>query len=455
MSSLLGNGEERGLQEIIEYLIRFLAGERSRFVGYGDETAEGKVVILREDGFYANYGKKESLPKLPVKTICGIPVLYGEGRLEWREGRVFVHADLVASSYFMLSGYEEMVHADKKDAWGRFPGTESLACRGAFLDRPVVDEYRILVEDLLRKTGVDVPKREKRIARIHLTHDVDQPWQQYGFKQAVLGSLCNVLKRHRLDFEPLKAFFGRYGDGYLEAFRFFGEQDQKVRKVFAEDCHCTYFVLANAGRQWLTASYINDPKLPNVLRVIRQNGGTFGMHASPAASRSIEQLREEKERLERTVGCGIAKVRNHCLLARDPADMERLTDVGILEDFSCGYAAVAGFRLGTSRAVRYVDPYQKKLTDLLLQPLIVMDSTLEDGRYMNMDFDDALNYVKGLIRNVSMTNGELTLLWHNHLCERNADGYQRRMYEAVIDYVVEEGGRRPGETDKGDLQQEI
>ena len=89
------------------------------------------------------------------------------------DNTLVLHADLIASTYFLISRYEEMVQPNKRDVHGRFPGKESLPYRAGFIDSPLVDEYGKLLRSQLRGTGCKVPESQQQIRKIYLTHDVD------------------------------------------------------------------------------------------------------------------------------------------------------------------------------------------------------------------------------------------------------------------------------------------
>lgn len=438
------------MQNIIEYILNFLLEDYRGYVGYGDESMPQKIIIIRDSRLYKNYGKEESLPCLPVKRLWDIPVLYGDDRIERRNGKIYIYADLVASSYFMLSGYEEMVKCNVRDSWKRFPGKESLAYKQGFIDRPIVDEYKYLLKKILCKVGINVPQEKKQIRHIYLTHDIDQPWQMYNMKTALKGSLYYLLKLHKFNVTPIKNYLGIYDDNYLEPFQFLAKQDQIVQKKFMENCQCIYFVLSNKKRQKLTETYLDDPKIDRIFELIKQNGGELGLHGSPLSNESFERVEKEKQRLERHIGKSVTKIRNHCLLGRKADILERMPEAGIKEDFSYGYADVAGFRLGTSRAVRFINPYERRLTELVLQPLIVMDGTLSDERYLNLQYKDALEYMKKMIDTVCRIQGDLNILWHNHMVDQDGQGYHRKLYEEIISYIVKVS--EENEAGKRDLQ---
>ncbi len=137
-------------------------------------------LVIVPSGFFdpASYGAANSLPRLPLEQIEDLPLLYGTPRVERQGDRLIVHADIVASAFFLLTRYEEVVRREVRDPHGRFPGWESLPGRAGFLDRPLVDEYAALLRKWLREAGVEVPEPARNYS-VLLTHDVDSV-RRYG-----------------------------------------------------------------------------------------------------------------------------------------------------------------------------------------------------------------------------------------------------------------------------------
>ena len=116
--------------------------------------------------------------------------------------------------------------------------------------------------------------------------------------------------------------------------------------------------------------------------------------------------------------------------------MEALEAAGLTDDYTMGYADIAGFRLGTSRAVRYINPATRRLSpSLTLHPLTVMDSTLSEPKYMNLDEGQALRYCMHLADTTRKTNGELTLLWHNTSATLRC-GYLKNLYSKILYWLT-------------------
>lgn len=67
------------------------------------------------------------------------------------------------------------------------------------------------------------------------------------------------------------------------------------------------------------------------------------------------------------------------------------------------------------------------------RPLMVMDGTLFLKNYMNLDYEEALNYIEILAKRVKMFNGNFVLLRHNTMVMTDA---QEHFYERVLDTII-------------------
>ena len=110
--------------------------------------------------------------------------------------------------------------------------------------------------------------------------------------------------------------------------------------------------------------------------------------------------------------------------------MQKLADAGITDDYSIGFADYAGFRLLTSRPVRWINPKSLQLTTLTLHPLTIMDCTLSNDNYMNLSEDEAYYACQQIIDKTYQNSGELTILWHNSIFAQK--GYHKSLYPAVV-----------------------
>ena len=165
----------------------------------------------------------------------------------------------------------------------------------------------------------------------------------------------------------------------------------------------------------------------------------IGLHSSYQAGKEPTLIRKEKETLETHLQKEVHFNRHHFLACREPEDMEQIEAAGIVEDFTMGYADVAGFRLGTCYPVRWINPITRRLSPLLLHPLIIMDCSLDNPQYLGLTYEQAHNYCFRLLEQVSHVGGELVLLWHNDSFTAGNGKYQRKLYTELLQTLAKGG----------------
>ena len=221
-----------------------------------------------------------------------------------------------------------------------------------------------------------------------------------------------------------------------------------TKKLGDEKCEAIIFVRSSGKKHKEDKPYPNllHPDYRNLIRYTKHKGITIGLHTSYEAGIKPKMISHEKSKLEKLTKVKSNYNRFHYLNTRQPEDMMHLLDAGITDDFSLGYADMAGFRLGTCRAVKFINPSSKEISDLLLHSLTIMDRTLDDKRYMYMNAHEAHQYCTQLIDCIESFNGELSLLWHNNTVEKNAQSYHRQLYMDLIKQLSEKSSSEKQKT---------
>lgn len=423
-------------EQLVEYIIKFLLRgneELSPLVCYTCEPEKYPhcKLIIKPSGFFSSedYLTERSLPKLPLQKVDGVELLYGEPVVEVREGRVFVEADLVASSFFLLSRYEEVASsADKFDQHGRFSGKESLPYRAGFIERPLVDEYSKLMLKWLEMAGVSVPAEKEGFSKIYLTHDVDMLGlyqHPRGFLSGIYHSLfqrdatLRSVLHSQLSIEKDPAY----------TFQWLMEQDLMV-----EGAEPWFFVKAVTESQYIYDKPLYIPhskRLKRLIETIRESGGKIGLHSSYRSYHETDVLSNEAESLRKATGLDITANRCHYLTIQPPNRPEPYLEAGITDDFSLTYASHAGFRIGTSRPVRWINPCSLEVLPITLHPTAIMDGTLSGAEYMNLSAEEAFSQSWRIIDEARKHGGELVLLWHNTSVAEKINSYHRELYEKI------------------------
>jgi len=328
---------------------------------------------------------------------------------------VLFYVDIIATTFFMLSRWEEVIVPDR-DEHDRFPATASVAYKQGFLDRPIVDEYALILREWVK---VLLPGWEPkpRMFSIKLSHDID-------FVQRIPGALAtirraggDVLKRRSL------AQVGRtlwLGINDAASAVLVPEQNSYLRSIYflAELSHkyglesTFYFLVSHPGDPFSDTGC--NPELPWVkqcMEDLQQMGFEVGLHPSYDTLQNPEMLAAEKATLDKVLGHACRGGRQHFLRFRAPDTWRHWEQVGLTYDSTITYADHEGFRCGTCHPFRPFDVVQDRELDLWEYPLIVMDGTLHDYRGLTPEQGEAR--ILELAQRCKQVEGTFTLLWHN------------------------------------------
>ena len=360
------------MEEIVNYLITWLCygdAEAAKRVAYtNDEKAlETHDVIIAPNG---HLGKDLILPELK-KPEVDYP----------SKGKAIIRTDIVYSTFFFTSRAEELLNP-QRDEHGRFAARFSILSEKSRLQIPRLDEYARLVLKLL-----DLPLPEQGFGHIYLTHDIDSI-SQYRHLRGTLGGI------KRGEWKQVWSAWKDIHNDPVYTFPWLIEQDSKV-----PDAETIYFVKRTHGKGYDYPQYcLHGRDFKQLKHMLRHNNAYLGVHGSYYGS--IPAIQYSKMYRAHYLRCDIDQ-------------MQRLADAGYTDDFTMGFADQAGFRLQTSRAIRWINPKTMQLTSLTLHPLLIMDCTLSNSNYMNLDQEEAYFLCERLIEKVKLHHGDLCLLWHN------------------------------------------
>lgn len=424
------------MQKIIDYIIQFLIRDEhnAHHVGYCNDKTQWpkyKVVIVPSNFFDNNiYGTQQSMPSLPLQEIEGIPFLYGSPHIEKIENTIVCHADLIASTYFLISRYEEYINPNNnRDTHGRYIGKQSIPAKANFIHRPIVEEYGELLRKLLQQTNITLPPIPQQINHIYLTHDVDSITNYRRLRGFLGGTYRSIVKRTESLTTILKSLTNINHDPAY-TFPWILQQDNQLPEATQ-----IYFIKATHNAKGFDRPTYNliGKNFNHLKKEILKSSpnAIFGLHASYRSGDTPDIIVEEQKLLQYAIeNQRITTSRHHYLRSLQPNDMEALIDARITDDYTMGYADIAGFRLGTCRPVRFINPKTKRLTSLTLHPLTIMDCSLNEPHYMNLNYNEALSYAQTLIKQTKKYNGDLCLLWHN--TRFTNDNYHRKLYTQII-----------------------
>ena len=395
----------------IDYIKSFLLygdTDAAKLVGYTankEEWGKYKVIVVPED-------KGELyLPDLNVRK----PV-------EKVDGRYIIRKDIIYNTFFLISRAEELLNR-KRDKHGRFLAEYSILGAQNNLLTPIIDEYSRTLMKML-----ELPLPKQGLTAVNLTHDIDTI-SRYRHLRGAIGGLC------RGEVLSVARAWININDDPAFCFPWLSEAD----KTLKEDGRVKqiYFIKAGRGRGYDRPQYsLCGSDFRHLEGLLKSEGVQIGLHGSYESAADYSRIGKELSALKKATRQDITINRQHYLRSCEPQHFAALEAAGITDDYTMGFADRAGFRLGTTRPVRWIDPTTGQLTRLTLHPLTVMDCTLSSPQYMNLQEDEAYYVCQQLIDKTIQHAGELTLLWHNTSFLPTT--YHKSLYNSLLQYIKNE-----------------
>lgn len=318
------------------------------------------------------------------------------------DGRYIIHNDWIYNTFFFLSRAEEVLNS-QRDQYGRFIAAFSILGKEERLLTPLIDTYSQCLCQLLH---IETPT--PCYSSIHLTHDVDTIEYYRHLRGAVGGILRGHLKAIKTSWKDL-----RNDPAYT--FPWLQKLERPYSVIyFIKDtpgCGLDYPQYNLHGKDFQT--FLDDTKASNV---------QYGWHSSAQARRLSTTHRSDI--IDYTLH------RSHylnCSIER----MQQLVEMGVKDDYTMAFADQAGFRLQTTRPVRWIHPITKHVTSLTLHPLTAMDVTLSN--YMQLTEEEAIAYMQQLLSTTKHYHGEVNLLWHNTSIVD--DSYHKSIYFQLLQLI--------------------
>lgn len=366
-----------------------------------------------------------------LPQLCGpsLPVLFrrtvGEADrppcVELRDnGTIVFHVDIVATAFFLLSRWEETVNPTR-DAHNRFPARASVAFKQGFLDRPIVDEYALVLREWIKVLRPAWRPAERSFS-IRLSHDIDSV-RMLPSARSRISALVRSVAQPRYPLNFVEAARALVCDPHLSAI------DHLARHSARHGLASAFYFMAAPPSQH-DVGY--DPTWPPVRKRARQlaaDGFEVGFHPGYSTHDNPENFLAEKQRLERAFDLPLRGGRQHVLRFKMPDTFRLWADAGFDYDSTLGFADHEGFRCGTCHEYPPFDFLNDRPFRLLERPLIAMEVTLR--KYRRLNVEEASDRICLLADRCRKVGGTFTLLWHN-----NAFGGEWREWGRAYDRLT-------------------
>ncbi len=333
--------------------------------------------------------------------------------------------DIFSFSFFLLSRYEEYL-PHKKDKHQRFPGTESIAYKYGFLQKPLVDIHILKFAQKLHELFPSL-KFETSSTKYLATYDIDNAYayKHKGMTRTLGGILRPLL---HLDIKELKNRMGVLLNIRIDPFDTY-QYIQTLQHQY--NLKTRYFILFGEKSEHDRGL---NPKNKYFRQLIKQldSKGEVGIHPSYVSASNKGLLKKEITGLSSLLEKKITFCRSHFLLLNLPGTYQNFIANGIDEDFTLGYADQAGFRASTCKPFNFFDLSENKETGLKLYPLTYMEGSIQG--YMNLPEKEGLALIKQLMDSVKSVDGTFISLWHNETLGKKSWKQWQKVYEESLEY---------------------
>ena len=404
-------------------------------IHFGSGTPILRMPDIFLAGAEAAWLEPQTMPQAPPRSFlqaglglnarsleASVPVLFGDGTYTPGEpGGDRLGIDVFGSAFFMLSRYEEAV-VPTRDHLDRFPASASIAARSGFLDRPIVDEYIELLWAALARRIPSLVRRECDF-RISPSHDVDEPSRDAfrGLGAVLKESAGDFLKRRNFGRAVAGPWHWLHGQLALHPDDEYNTFDRLMDESEARGTRSTFFFMAGSSNLAFDRHYgLRHPAIRRLIRRIHDRGHLIGLHPSFETYRDGGLLSREADTLRDTLWLlGIRQdrlgARMHYLRWSLPHTWRALVEAGLDFDASLGFADAPGFRCGTCHEYRAFDVLSGQPMDLRVKPLIAMDVTVMDSKYLGLGTSSQAHEVfRTLRRRCEAVGGDFSTLWHNN-----------------------------------------
>jgi hypothetical protein len=342
---------------------------------------------------------------------------YSPGIFQWDGLQVFfpspgdIPFDIFSASFFLLSRYEEYL-PHKKDSYGRFAHTESLACKEGFLDKPLVNLW---MQSFQRLIKAKFPAYQPAMSEFRFipTYDIDIA---FAGGSGLLGEMIKLLRGRKTRING-KDIFDVYD--WLDELHLY----HRLSPIF-------FFLLAkHRGKYDKNLS----PKSKQLQQLVKKISARYetGIHPSWQSYHDENALRDEINVLAKISRKTITASRQHYIQFALPHTYRELVHAGISDDYSMGYGSINGFRASYAAPFHWYDLMKEEKTSLLLHPFCYMEAN--SFFEQKLSAGEAVNELQHYYDVVRSVNGELITIFHNHFITEEAEWKPwREMYAAFL-----------------------
>ncbi|MEH3113595.1 DUF7033 domain-containing protein [Pedobacter terrae] len=358
----------------------FLQSENIK-ISYGDEPLGEELFFKSTPLLFSN-----KLENIKPKTVS-----FGEYQVPFPVDRSALPFDVFAASFFMISRYEEYVHQQNTEE--AFKASKSYQHKWRLLNKPVIDEWALMVKSIIMKKYPNFKFQEKKFQHQPTIHFNMLTHLPEGFLNRAKFIFSAVFKKEN---NYLNAKFDR-----LTGIGINNEQvlDQVEEMFTSKKSNALYFV----GFPDVSMDYIRTDRISKTL-----NNQSLGL-LRPCASNNqkMTEIKEGLMKLKKVYPNLIKLTSQQLDVLKFPICYLNILNSGITADYSMGYENVTGFRAGTCTPFNWYDLQLEKVT-----PLVVNSYCLTDHTLQFLTREAAIKEIHQCIDAVKVVNGTFYSSWN-------------------------------------------
>lgn len=350
-------------------------------ISYGDEPLGKELFFKSTPLLFSN-----KLEEIKPKTVS-----FGEYQVPFAVERSALPFDVFAASFFMISRYEEYLH--QRNTVEEFKPSKSYQHKWRVLDRPIIDEWALIIKSIIKKKHPIFKFEEKKFQHQSTIHFSMLTHLPEGFLNRTKFIFSAVFKKEN---NYLSSKFDR-----LTGVGINNEQVlEEVNKIVASKKNkVLYFV----DFPDVPMNFIKTDSISKNL-----NDQSVGLLNSCANyKQNITEIKDGLVKLKKIRPNLITLTSQQLEVLKFPICYLNILNSGIMSDYSMGYSNVLGFRAGTCTPFSWYDLQLEKVT-----PLMVNSYCLTDHILQFLTREEAVKTIHSYIDAVKMVNGTFYSSWN-------------------------------------------
>ena len=331
--------------------------------------------------------------------------------------------DIFASSFFLLTRYEEALPHVKTDL-GHFNFLDSIAYKYNFLEEPIIDFWVFKFYKILSKSFEEINKPLHGRPSKELLLEVHHPYKyrHQSFLMILGDFFSSIWKINIRDLVYQILVLLRIKEDPYDSFNTWNELFENSTlnpKVF--------FLFAKSSSYQSSFSIFNF----NYRRIIKEIGDYFNLGILASVQAQFfpnEQLKKEKKNFQDVTHNTISSIRFSNGIRDVTLDYENLSNNEFNNDYSMGYLNQIGFRAGTATPYNFYDISNEFQLPLKLHPIFANEKGIE-----KIDSSNPFEKLDKYCESLPLPCGKLTIVLSNKFLQLTK--INNNLNKGFLDYI--------------------